>query len=197
MSAAATEEQDATDMTRLAAGHGAALNDLMERHGERLFHYLIRCLQNEDDAADLAQETFVRVYQHRTKFRPNSKFSTWLYTIATNLVKSRFRSRTRRPEISLDAENDETGRSLRETLPAQVLTPSERLQAEERADAVRRAVAALSEDLRTPLLLAEYENRSQAEIAEILGCTAKAVEMRIYRARQQLRASLSKLLEAA
>ena len=184
-------------MTRLAAGHGAALNDLMERHGERLVHYLIRCLQNEDDAADLAQETFVRVYQHRAKFRPNSKFSTWLYTIATNLVKSRFRSRNRRPEISLDAENDETGRSLRETLPAQVLTPSERLQAEERADAVRRAVAALSEDLRTPLLLAEYENRSQAEIAAILGCTAKAVEMRIYRARQQLRASLSKLLGSA
>ena len=63
------------------------------------------------------------------------------------------------------------------------------------AEAVRRAVAALPEDLRTPLILAEYEERSQAEIGEMLGCTAKAVELRIYRARQQLRVSLGKFLE--
>ena len=64
----ATDDPDRTAMTRLATGHEAALNDLMERHGEKLFHYLIRCLQNEENAADLAQETFVRVYQNRTKF---------------------------------------------------------------------------------------------------------------------------------
>ena len=184
-------------MGRLAAGHDAALNDLMERHGERLFHYLIRCLQNEADAADLAQESFVRVYQHRTKFRPHSKFSTWLYTIATNLVKTRYRSRSRYPEVSLDGESEGTGHSFRETMPAQTLTPSETVLADERAEAVRLAIAELPEDLRTPLILAEYEGRSQAEISEILGCTAKAVEMRIYRARQQLRSRLRKLLEAA
>ena len=197
MSAPPTDDQDAADMMRLAAGHDAALNDLMERHGERLFHYLIRCLQNEDDAADLAQETFVRVFQNRKKFKPDSGLSTWLYTIATNLVKTRYRYRSRHPEISLDAESDETGRTFREAMPAQTLTPSERVEADERADAVRHAIAELPEDLRTPLILSEYEERSQAEIAEILGCTAKAVEMRIYRARQQLRSRLGKLLEAA
>ena len=197
MSAPPTDEQDTADMMRLAAGHDAALNDLMDRHGERLFHYLIRCLQNEEDAADLAQETFVRVYQNRTKFRPDSKFSTWLYTIATNLVKTRYRYRSRHPEVSLDAESGQTGSSFRETMPAQTPTPSEHLQADERADAVRLALAELPEDLRAPLILAEYEERSQAEIGAILGCTAKAVETRIYRARQQLRAALGKLLEAA
>ena len=191
------DESDRADMARLVGGHDAALNDLMERHGERLFHYLIRCLQNEDDAADLAQETFVRVFQNRMKFRPDAKFSTWLYTIASNLVKSRYRFRSRHPEVSLDAENDQTGHSFRDSLPEQAPTPSDRLQAEERADAVRRAVAALPEDLRNPLILAEYEERSQAEIGIILGCTAKAVEARIYRARQQLRASLAGLLETA
>jgi len=196
MNALSPDEQDTADMTRLAAGHDAALNDLMERHGERLFHYLIRCLQNEDDAADVAQETFVRVYQNRMKFRPDAKFSTWLYTIASNLVKTRYRFRTRHPEVSLDAENEQTGHSFRESLPAHGPTPSDRLLADERADTVRKAVAALPEELRTPLILAEYEERSQAEIGAILGCTAKAVETRIYRARQQLRVTLGKLLEA-
>ena len=69
--------------------------------------------------------------------------------------------------------------------------PSDKLIAEERAAAVRDAIGKLPEDLRTPLLLAEYEDLSQQEIAVILQCTPKAVEMRIYRARQQLRASLA------
>ena len=186
---------DTTDMARLNAGHDAALNDLMERHAEKLFHYLTRCLQNQDDAADAAQESFVRVYQNRAKFDPRQKFSTWLYAIASNLVKDRYRYQARHPQVSLDAQNEQTTASLGENVPAQSPTPSERLQTEERADAVRRALAALPEELRTPLILAQYEERSQAEIGEILGCTAKAVETRIYRARQLLRKSLGTLLE--
>jgi len=191
------DEQDALDMQRLAAGHEAALNDLMERHGEKLFHYLFRSLQNEEDAADLAQETFVRVYQHRAKFDAGQKFSTWLYAIASNLVKDRYRWRSRHPQVSIDAENDTTGDSFREILPGHPPSPSERMQTGERADAVRRAVAALPEELRQPLILAEYEERSHAEIGLILKCSAKAVETRIYRARQQLRVSLGALLERA
>ena len=195
MDASSGDQQDAADMTRLFAGHDAALNALMERHGERLFHYLVRSLQNEDEAADLAQETFVRVYQHRDKFDTRQKFSTWLYAIASNLVRDRYRWRSRHPQVSLDAKNEQISESFRENLPAHGPTPSQRLETEERADAVRRALAALPEDLRTPLILAEYEQRSQAEIGEMLGCTTKAVEMRIYRARQQLRESLGTLLE--
>ena len=89
-------------MAQLAAGHDAALNDLMERHGEKLFHYLVRSLQDEAEAADVAQETFVRVYQNRAKFKTDAKFSTWLYTIATNLVRDRFRSKSRHPHFSLE-----------------------------------------------------------------------------------------------
>ncbi len=182
-------------MTRLAAGHDAALNDLMDRHAERLFQYLVRSLQNDDDAADLAQETFVRVYQNRTKFDPSKKFSTWLYTIASNLVRTRYRWRTRHPQVSLDAANEATGNSFTESLPEQKPSPSETVQAEERAETVRTAVAALPEQLRIPLILSEYEEKSHAEIGEILKCSAKAVEVRIYRARQQLRVSLRELLQ--
>lgn len=189
------EDQDAKDMERLAAGHDAALNELMERHAARLFHYLFRSLQSEEDAADLAQETFVKVYQHRARFDSSQKFSTWLYAMASNLVRDRYRWRSRHPQLSLDAEDDTTGHSLGEILSEGGLLPNETLQAAERAEAVRLAVAALPEELRQPLLLAEYEGRSHAEVGEILRCSAKAVETRLYRARQQLRVSLGKLLE--
>lgn len=188
------DEQDRLDMARLASGHGAALNDLMERHAERIFQYLVRSLQNEEDAADLAQETFVRVYQNRTKFDAAKRFSTWLYAIASNLVRDRYRWRGRHQQVSLDAENEATGHSFGESLPEQKPSPSETTQAEERAETVRRAVAALADKFRIPLVLAEYEEKSHAEIGEILGCTAKAVEVRIYKARQQLREILAPLL---
>ena len=197
MNAPNPDELDVQEMSRLAAGHDAALNKLMERHGEKLFHYLVRSLQNEDDAADLAQETFVKVYQSRTRFDPSQKFSTWLYAIASNLVRDRYRWRSRHPQVSLDAESDATGDSFRDSLPGSGPSPHDSVQVEERAEAVRRAVATLPEELRQPLILAEYEERSHAEIGAILGCSAKAVETRIYRARQLLRARLGRLLECA
>ena len=195
MSAESNEELDRLDMAQLAAGQDASLNLLMERHGPKLFHYLIRVLQDEAEASDLAQETFVRVYQHRARFNSGQKFSTWLYAIATNLARDRLRWRARHPQVSLDAEHEETGGNMADTLKSSSLSPAETLQEEERAVAVRNAVAALPEEVRLPLVLAEYEGRSQAEIAAILKCSIKAVEMRIYRARQELRARLSKLLE--
>ena len=197
MSTEISDGQDAADMEHLAAGRDAALNDLMERHSEPLFHFLIRLLHDEADATDLAQETFVRVYQNCRKFDLGQKFSTWLYTIATNLARDRLRWRLRHPQVSLDAENDETGAKLGDVLPEKAPLPSETIEANERAATVRDAVAALPEELRVPLVLAEYEGQSQVEIAGILNCSVKAVEMRIYRARQQLRGRLEKLLEEA
>lgn len=196
MSATTSDEQDARDMARLAAGHDAALNELMARHAEPVFHYLIRLLQNAAEAEDLAQETFVRVYQKRDRFNPRQKFSTWLYTIATNLARDQIRWRMRHPQLSLEAEREETNTGLKDTVATTQPTPAETLQADERAAAVRHALAELPEELRTPLILAEYEEHSQAEIAVILNCSAKAVEMRIYRARKLLREKLGWLLKS-
>ena len=190
------DDRDKADMQRLAAGHEAALNDLMERHAEKLFHYLIRCLQNEEDAADAAQESFVRVYQNRVKFDSRQRFSTWLYAIATNLVKDRYRYRTRHPQVSLDAVNEVSGGSFRENVPEQRPSPGEALASTERAEIVRLAVGTLPEELRVPLVLCEYEELSHAEIGAILNCSAKAVETRIYRARKHLRARLQHLQES-
>ena len=192
MSDPAQDELDRQDMARLAAGKDAALNDLMERHGQKLFHYLVRQLGNESDAEDCAQEAFARVYLNRAKFRPDSKFTTWLYTIATNLSRDCHRRHARHPEMALP-ENDDGSGGL-EAMPDKARPPGEQLQREELAAAVRVAVQALPDELREPLVLYEYEELGQAEIGEILHCTAKAVELRIYRARKSLRETLAGLM---
>ena len=188
------DAQDRADMERLTTGHDAALNDLMERHATPLFHFLCRRLGNEDDANDIAQETFVRVFRARASFRTNKKFSTWLYTIAANLARNQFRWRSRHSDVSLEAGTPKTDQTLGSTIAADDPVPGERVLAVERADAVRAAVGRLPEDLREAIVLCEWEERSVAEAAVILEATPKAVESRLYRARQILRERLKSLL---
>jgi RNA polymerase sigma-70 factor (ECF subfamily) len=187
-------DRDCADMERLAAGHDTALNDLMARHATPVFHFLCRMVGNEDDANDLAQETFVRVFKSSKSFRTSEKFSTWLYTIAANLARNHFRWRSRHPVISLEAENPETEQSLGGTLPANAPLPNESAVAEECAAAVRGAVQKLPEDMREAIVLCEWEERSVAEAAAILETTPKAVESRLYRARGILRERLKSWL---
>jgi RNA polymerase sigma-70 factor (ECF subfamily) len=193
-SARQTDVRDRADMERLAIGHDGALNDLMERHSTPVFHFLCRMLNNEDDANDLAQETFVRVYRSRESFRTNEKFTTWLYTIAANLARNHFRWRSRHPNVSLETASGDAEQTLGSTLPANDAAPSDQALAAERAAAVRKAVHELPEDMREAIVLCEWEEHSVAEAAIILESTPKAVESRLYRARQQLRKKLEKWL---
>jgi RNA polymerase sigma-70 factor (ECF subfamily) len=186
--------RDRADMERLMAGHDAALNDLMARHATPVFQFLRRMVGNEDDANDLAQETFVRVFRARTSFRINERFSTWLYTIAANLARNHFRSRARHPNVSLETETGDAEQTLGSTLPANAPAPSEQALAAERAAAVRAAVSKLPGDLREAIVLCEWEERSLAEAAAILETTPKAVESRLYRARGILRERLKSWL---
>ena len=188
------EALDRADMERLQAGHDAALNDLMERHATPVFHFLCRMVGNEDDANDLAQETFVRVFKSCKSFRAEQKFSTWLFTIAANLARNHFRWRSRHPNLSLDAENPETEQTLGSPLPASSPTPTQSARAGERAVAVRSAVKNLPGDLREAIVLCEWEELSLAAAAAILETTPKAVESRLYRARGILRERLKSWL---
>ena len=182
---------DNADMARLCAGQAAALDSLMERHQARLLHWLIRLTGNESNAEDVAQDTFVRVFEKRHQFKAGAKFSNWLYTIAANLVRDAKRFQTRHPHVSLDAESTAGANdALASRLPDDSPSPAAICEAKERAAAVREAIAALPEDLRIALTLAEYEDRSMADIAEITQRSIKAVESRLYRARKELRVSL-------
>ena len=178
---------DRADMQRLAGGRDAALNDLMARHARPVFQFLCRMLGNEDDANDLAQETFVRVYQHRASFRPDAKFTTWLYTIAANLARNHHRWLNRHPSISLDAESETTGQSIGDVLPSAEPSPAAAAEATERAAVVRAAVEQLPADLREVIILCEWQDLSVAEAAAILDTTPKAIDNRLYRARNLLR----------
>lgn len=186
---------DGADMQRLAGGHDAALNDLMARHATPVFQFLCRMLRNEEDANDLAQETFVRVYQHRASFKPGAKFTTWLYTIAANLARNHHRWLGRHPSVSLDAESETTGQSIGDVLPASGPSPDAAALATERVAVVRAAVERLPVDMREVIILCEWEDLSATEAAAILDTTPKAVDNRLYRARNLLRERLRRWLQ--
>jgi len=193
-----TTEQDArdcADMAQLVAGHDASLNDLMGRHAEAVFRFLVRMLGNEQDAQDLAQETFVRVYRAKERFRPDGKFTAWLYTIAANLARNHLRWRARHPAVSLETSACDGGPTMGEGLVAAGETPERELAFREQVAAVRQAVGQLPEDLREALVLCEWEELSMVEAAVILHTTPKAVDSRLYRARKLLRERLPRLLE--
>lgn len=169
----------------LARGDGTALDALMLRWQIPLRSFLYRHLQNEADALDLSQETFVRVYRHRANYREGAKFSTWMFQIALNLCRDHARRRIRRPLVALNAAPDHA-----DARPS----PDSVALAAERAAAVRAAIATLPDNLRTPLILSEYEDKSHAEIAGIVGGTPKAIETRLARARELLRKRLARWL---
>jgi len=188
------DARDRTDMERLIAGHDAALNDLMERHATPVFHFLCRMVGNEDDANDLAQETFVRVFRARHGFRTTEKFSTWLFTIAANLARNHFRWRARHPNVPLETATEDAELSLTSVLPSDGPSPGEAALVTERAAAVRNAVNRLPDDLREAIVLCEWEEMTVAEAADVLDATPKAMESRLYRARQILRDRLKNWL---
>lgn len=184
-----TSPDDGALMARLQAGEDHALTALMNRWQIPLRRFIYRSLGNEADALDVAQETFVRVYQHRAKFRPGSKFSTWLFSIALNLCRDGIRRRKVRPATPLD-EAGLAAASDRMVDPTETAPDSDLIRAET-ARTVRSAVEALPEPLKTAVLLCEYEDLSLADAAEVAGCSSKAVETRLYRARALLRESLA------
>jgi RNA polymerase sigma factor (sigma-70 family) len=187
---AETERHDTDDiasMQRLKSGDDLALNDLMSRWQDAVIAFAFRFTGNRDDALDIAQETFVRVYIHRDRFTGSGRFSTWLFTIAVNLCRNHARWRGRHPSVPL-----EPGESGQRDEPSAVLPPWENVESNELADAVKTEIQALPEPLKAVLLLSVYEERSHAEIGLMLHCSAKAVETRLYRARSQLRAALTR-----
>jgi len=191
--AAFPEDADRSAMRRLREGEDLALNEIMQRWQSRLTSYLLRLTRSETVAIDLAQETFVRVYQSRKRYRPVAKFSTWLFAIASNLAREHFRWLKRHPTDSLN-EADWAERPLTERVAADGLNPSEAAENVEQTRAVRNAVMSLPNDLREAIVLFEYEDLSHEEIAAILGCSRKAVETRLYRARGILRERLKRWL---
>ena len=185
------EPPDSELMQHLVAGHDEAMSKLLRRWQAKLISYLTRLINDPEVARDLAQETFVRVYQHRSRYDVLQPFSTWLFTIATNLARNHHRWRQRHPEAPLETELL-TGLDQVQHAPS----PHQALVTKESTNAVRKAIHCLPEDQRTALILSYYEDLAQKEIAEVMKCSVKGVELKIYRARQTLRETLSGLISS-
>jgi RNA polymerase sigma-70 factor (ECF subfamily) len=188
------EDPDLALVQDLQAGQDRALNSLMDRHREGLFRFVLRQVHNEADALELTMETFVRAYFNIGKFRPAARFVTWLYQIALNLCRDYLRSRAYQYSLqttSFDAPGEEGGDPS--LLLATGRRPDQRADRREELLALEKAISELPEDLRNAFILSALEDRQQAETAQLLGVSPKAVETRVYRARKLLLEKMSRM----
>lgn len=180
------QDADQDAMRRLAEGDDGALNSIMQRWKDKVAAYLYRQTGCAEVANDLAQETFVRLYQSRARYQPTAAFPTYLFRIAVNLGRNHARWQSRHPTVSI-----EECHAAIQQLPSGANSPDQVAQLHENTRRIGVAIASLPVELREVLHLFIYQEMSHQEIAIVLDCSIKAVETRIYRARQKLKVQLA------
>lgn len=183
---------DVALMARIGAGDHAAFRALVERHQDAIVGTVAKMLGNPADAEDIAQQVFLRVWRHAKQYRPDAKFTTYLFTIARNLVFNETRRRSRRKEVSAD-EREESSHLQVAADPAG--QPDAELLKGELQQAVDAAIAALPEVQRMAVVLRRYEQMPYEEIAEVLNLSLSAVKSLLFRARTTLREALRDYLD--
>ena len=188
----AMRDPDIRIMLRVRDDDPAAFAELVELFNHRLITVLHHLLGNAEEAEDLAQEVFLRVYRVRKKYRPRAKFSTWLFTIANNLALNALRSRQRKPVVPLNVRDSGPlgPRPAEQLVKDRLNQPVQHLQQQELAGIVRKALDELNERQRVAVVLNKFEDMNYAEIAEIMGLTTKGVKSLLSRARENLRVAL-------
>jgi RNA polymerase sigma-70 factor (ECF subfamily) len=171
------EESDC--IARAQRGEVAAFSELVARYQERIYRFLFRLTHSQEDARELAQETFLNAYQALPRWRPNARLSTWLFQIARNQALDRLRRARRVEFVALDE-------TLSEQVPADTPTPEAALQARQHVAALEGALQQLSVEHREILLLRDIEDLPYEDIAEVLGISLGTVKSRIARARAGL-----------
>lgn len=176
-------------MARYAEGDLQAFRQIYARYERRLFNYLLRVSGERETAAELLQDTFLRLHRERKRYRSGSPFRPWIYTIATNLWRSERRRRLT-GELAIEREASDPAGSLPGVVDLSKNPERQLLEARQRME-IRSAISVLPEAQREPLLLSRYERLSHEEIAQTLGISVGAVKQRIFRGLSQLREKLS------
>jgi RNA polymerase sigma-70 factor (ECF subfamily) len=172
-------------------GDETAFAEIVSRYRNPITNYLYRLLNDYEEAVDLAQETFVRVYFAAERYHTGYAFSTYLYRIATNLAISEMRRRKRRKLLSLTGLFQPEGEAETEFDPADKNPlPDAALLEDEQQKVIARAIAAMPEKYRLPIVLRDIEEKSYEEVAEILGLGLGTTKSRISRARGLLKEKL-------
>ncbi|SFH31662.1 RNA polymerase, sigma-24 subunit, RpoE [Desulfotomaculum arcticum] len=181
---------DETLVQKSKKGDLNAFNELVLRYEGKVFSIAYRFMGNHADASDLAQETFIRLYQSLASFRGDSSFSTWLYRITANACRDELRKHQRRRSISMD--------EMIAASPANVpvadnaYSPEDAVQRNEVQRQVQECLNELSDDHRLILVMREIQGFSYDEIAEVLQCSLGTVKSRISRARNALKERLKR-----
>lgn len=190
------ELDDAALVAAYLAGTRLAFQELAERYHTRLLNFIYRTIGDRDRAEDLVQETFVRVYRHLHRFDPTKKFSTWIYTIASNLAKNELRNRSRNPMVLFQAIKKNWDADHR---PLQwedsTYSPDDLFRKRQLREQVEKAVTELPEHHRVVFVLREMDGKTYEEISDITGVTLGTVKSRLNRARNRFAQIIGPMLE--
>ena len=170
------EETDIALMALIRRGDAKAFEVLLARHQRAAYNLALRFLNDPDEAEDVSQEAFIRVYKAAQTYTPDAKFTTWLYTIVKNLCFNVLRGRKSAEIVSVDDE-------VLPELPSRGEDPVELLSKAQVRETVIRAVNSLPENMRMVVMLSKYHGLQYDEIAGIMGCTVNAVKLRMHRAK--------------
>ncbi|MEE9531374.1 MAG: RNA polymerase sigma-70 factor [Syntrophobacteria bacterium] len=173
-------------MQRVQKGDLAAFEALYERFYKQLFHFIVRFVKEQSLAEDILQETFLRIFKERKRYRKTARFSTYLFTIARNLCLDALKTWERKHVLSTQEDFIERAMDLSKG-------PSKIVENDELSQILQRAIDALPRDQREVLLLNKYSGLSYEEIAQIVESTPTAVKQKAYRAMLSLRQKLKKM----
>ncbi|UCH84569.1 MAG: sigma-70 family RNA polymerase sigma factor [Candidatus Latescibacterota bacterium] len=183
------ELSDEELILKVAEGNNVSFDILVDRYKIRLYNYLFRLVRNEDEAEEIAQETFVKAFIHAGKYKTIAKFSTWLYTIATNLVRNRLRAKKRAPRFlslwSHNSDSEDDGRTI--DLVDHSRQPDSQFNDTELSEIINDAIEKIPEKYRVSFVLREINQLSYEEIAAVTGLKLGTVRSRINRARNYFR----------
>lgn len=181
---------------RCRRGDQAAFGELVQRYQRRIYGVAFAMLHHRENARDITQETFIRVYQNLASFQGVSSFYTWLYRITINLCLDHLRKKSRQHEKSFEEEGHSAGSE--EAMAAGILpqplglNPRDELLRKELRQQIEKAMARLSPNHRAVLLLREVEGLSYEEMAEIMQCSTGTIMSRLFNARRQMQRLLLK-----
>ena len=176
-------------VARILDGEGTSFELLVRRHQGAIYSFLLRMMHDPDEAMDLSQEVFLKVFSSLERFDPRFRFTTWMYRIASNAAIDQLRKRRPGAMVSLDAPVSDGSSGVRE-VAGDAPTPDQFLQARETKGRLEDALKALPSGYRQVLLLRHQGERRYDEIARITGLPIGTVKNRIFRAREMLRRAL-------
>ncbi len=192
---AGADDPDVALMLRVRAGDQVAFQDIFRKFSPRVLQYARRLVGSEARAEELTQDVFAQIYKFRLRYEPQSRLSTWIYTIATNVCLNELRRPERR--LRVDIWEERAGEERREgpALPdPAALTPEEGAASRELQRHLSRAIAALPAKQRAALLLSRVDGLEYKDVADALGTTEGAVKALIFRATQTLKRGLKDYL---